>query len=163
MKVYLITGSTGAGKTTYSRRLAECKKAQVFSIDEWMKTLFWMDAPDSPDFEWAMDKVDRCENQIWNVGERILRSGVPIILDLGFSRKKQRDHIKQLVSKAGFVPELHFLDIPVDVRKSRVKKRNLEKKETFEFEVSDETFEWMETFFEPPVGEELKQSIVIKN
>ncbi len=163
MNVYLITGSTGAGKTTYSRTLAKIKNAQVFSIDEWMKTLFWMDAPSSPDLNWAIDKVGRCEKQIWNVGERLLKSGVPIILDLGFSKKKQRDHFMQLVLKAGFVTELHFLDIPIDIRKSRVQKRNIEKTDTFEFEVSVETFDWMENYFEAPVGEELKSSVVIGN
>src|SRR5689334_16988583 len=43
--VHLICGSTGAGKTTYARRLADEIGAVVFSIDEWMAALFWMDAP----------------------------------------------------------------------------------------------------------------------
>jgi predicted kinase len=46
---FLISGSTGAGKTTYSRKLAKERHALVFSIDEWMKTLFWMDAPQGGD------------------------------------------------------------------------------------------------------------------
>ena len=43
--IYLICGSTGAGKTTYAIQLTAKVGAVRFSIDEWMKALFWMDAP----------------------------------------------------------------------------------------------------------------------
>ena len=38
--IYLICGSTGAGKTTYAIRLSETVGAVRFSIDEWMAALF---------------------------------------------------------------------------------------------------------------------------
>ena len=37
----LIVGCTGAGKTTYARRLADEIGGIRFSIDEWMMALFW--------------------------------------------------------------------------------------------------------------------------
>ncbi len=43
-RVHLIAGSTGAGKTTYARALAEQVGGVRFSIDEWMTALFWMDS-----------------------------------------------------------------------------------------------------------------------
>ena len=42
--IHLICGSTGAGKTTYARELATNIGGVVFSIDEWMVTLFGEDA-----------------------------------------------------------------------------------------------------------------------
>jgi predicted kinase len=43
--IHLISGSTGAGKTTYASQLSERLKGVRFSIDEWMAALFWMDTP----------------------------------------------------------------------------------------------------------------------
>jgi adenylate kinase family enzyme len=43
--IILIVGSTGAGKTTYARKLAEQIQAVVYSIDDWMKGLYWQDMP----------------------------------------------------------------------------------------------------------------------
>ncbi len=54
-KVLLVVGNTGAGKSTYSAQLAARENAIVFSVDEWMKTLFFMDMPDPPLYSWATD------------------------------------------------------------------------------------------------------------
>ena len=63
--IHLLCGSTGAGKTTYGRRLAEDLGAVRFSIDEWMSALFWMDAPDPFTPAWAMERVERSAAMIW--------------------------------------------------------------------------------------------------
>ncbi|HSK46185.1 MAG TPA: ATP-binding protein [Candidatus Binatia bacterium] len=160
---FLISGSTGAGKTTYSRKLANERGALVFSIDEWMKTLFWMDSPEGGDLNWALARVRRCESQIWVIAQRLLDSGLPVVLDLGFSKKDQRDRFKSLIISSGHQPQLHFLDVSVATRRNRVKKRNLTKSETFEFSVDEKTFDWMESYFERPTQEELvAPSVVIK-
>ncbi|MFN9580481.1 MAG: AAA family ATPase, partial [Novosphingobium sp.] len=59
--IVLIVGSTGAGKTTYARRLAEELGGVRFSIDEWMMTLFWADSPQPIEFQWTIERVRRCE------------------------------------------------------------------------------------------------------
>ena len=46
-QIHLICGSTGAGKTTYARELANNIGGIVFSIDEWMVSLFREDAPEA--------------------------------------------------------------------------------------------------------------------
>lgn len=141
---FLISGSTAAGKTTYARKLAGDYNAQVFSIDEWMKTLFWMDAPPGGELHWALERVHRCETQIWTIAKRLLDAEQPVVLDLGFSKKEQRDRFKALVSSGGHQFELHFLDIPVEQRRARLAQRNRGRSDTFEFEVDEATFEWME-------------------
>ena len=42
---HIICGSTGAGKSTYARKLAEQVGGLHFAIDDWMVTLFWKDSP----------------------------------------------------------------------------------------------------------------------
>ena len=58
--IYLICGSTGAGKSTYAIQLSDKAGAVRFSIDEWMAALFWMDTPKPLDPSWAMERVNRC-------------------------------------------------------------------------------------------------------
>jgi hypothetical protein len=55
------------------------------------------------------------------------------------------------------------LDIPKEERRSRVLRRNREKGESYEFEVSLENFEFMETWFEQPTLEEMKEGILISD
>ena len=62
---HLICGSTGAGKTTYAMKIAEAGGSVRFTIDEWMAALFFPDAPEPLSFQWALERVIRCENQIW--------------------------------------------------------------------------------------------------
>ncbi|RZA05352.1 MAG: ATP-binding protein [Proteobacteria bacterium] len=152
---YLICGSTGAGKTTHAQNLAHSENARIFSIDEWMQNLFWKDAPLNPDFNWAIERVQRCEKQIWLVAESLLRGGTNVILDLGFSKRTQRDEYRRLVSAAGATPRLIYLDIPAAIRIERVRERNDQKSGTYQFHVSDETFRWMEAYFEAPGEDEL--------
>ena len=39
----IVTGLTGSGKTTYCNTYLEEHKAEVFSIDNWMRALYWED------------------------------------------------------------------------------------------------------------------------
>lgn len=41
--VHMICGLTGAGKSTYAERLRLDSRAVRFSIDEWNRTLFFID------------------------------------------------------------------------------------------------------------------------
>lgn len=159
MKFYLITGSTGAGKTTYSKELSVRENAVLFSIDQWMKNLFWLDAPKGTSLEWALERVKRCENQILILAQEIIKNQkTSIVLDLGFSTRDHRKRVINFLKSKNLEFELHFLDVPLKLRRQRVKKRNKNKDETYEFEVSEEVFNWMEGYFEPPSEEELEES-----
>lgn len=159
--VFLICGSTGSGKTTYSKELIKEHKAIYFSIDEYMKTLFWMDAPQPPTFDWAIDKVARCETLIWQQTKEATALGYSVVLDLGFSETTQRDKFYKLLKNTGISYAIHFLNIPSNVRWERIVKRNNALDETSIF-VSRETFDWMETYFQAPTDEELSKNDGIK-
>lgn len=89
-------------------------------------------------------------------------AGVDAILDLGLSKKKHREKFRRFASAHQMELKLHFLDIPKEVRRERVLKRNQEKGETFAFEVSEENFLFMEDWFEAPTEEELENSVLIR-
>lgn len=155
--IHLVSGSTGAGKTTYARALAERIGAVRFSIDEWMSTLFWMDSPQPLDPAWSIERVERCYRQIWDTALPIAVRGVPCILDLGFSQRESRERFAGLARDAGLGVQLHFLDIPADERWRRVTARNADRGASYQlpFDVTREMFDFVETLWEPPTGPEM--------
>jgi len=154
-KLYLITGGTGAGKTTYALKLAAETGSIRFSIDDWMTTLFWMDSPDPISHDWAMARIGRAEAQIWETAQQILAQGLPVILDLGFTKAAHRQKFYDLAEASGEEAALHWVDISPEERWRRVQTRNAEKGETFAMEVSREMFDFMENEWEAPSDVEL--------
>ncbi len=154
-KVYLITGGTGAGKTTYALKLAAETGGIRFSIDDWMTTLFWMDSPDPMCFEWAMERIGRAEAHIWETSQQILAQSLPVILDLGFTKVVHRQKFYNLAKATDTEASLHWVDISAEERWRRVQFRNTEKGETFAMEVPREMFDFMENQWEAPSDTEL--------
>ncbi len=153
--IHLICGSTGAGKTTYAMALAERIGGVRFSIDEWMTTLFWMDTPQPMRFDWSIERVRRCNAQIWATASQVALRGVPAVLDLGFSTAAGRREFYDLGEAAGLTAQLHFVDVPADVRWRRVEQRNIEQGATFRMQVTREMFDLVEGMWEAPDAAEM--------
>ena len=154
-KVFLITGGTGAGKTTYALKLAQETGGIRFSIDDWMTKLFWMDSPDPISFEWAMERIGRTEAQMWETAKQVMVQGLPIILDLGFTKAVHRQKFYDLIKEVDVEPILHWVDISPEERWRRVQSRNTEKGKTYTMDVSREMFDFMENEWEAPTDAEL--------
>ncbi|MBL4863698.1 MAG: ATP-binding protein [Rhodobiaceae bacterium] len=162
MRVNLVCGSTGAGKSTFARALADDRQAVRFSIDEWMSNLYWPDQAPGEDYRWAIERVERCERQIWATCCEILSRDRDVILDLGFTERKQRDRFRTWAEAVGVPTVTHFVTADIEVRRSRVRKRNEGEGETFAFEVTDEMFDFMEGIFEPPTEAETSSLEIVK-
>lgn len=152
----LIVGCTGAGKTTYARKLADEIGGVRFSIDEWMTALFWADSPQPLQFAWTMERIARCEALIFNTVRQLAKRSVPALLDLGFTRRDHRDKFRTLASEAGLTAAVHFIDVPADERWYRVNRRNKEQGETYAMQVDRQMFDFMEGMWEPPDQTEWK-------
>ncbi len=154
--IHLLCGSTGAGKTTYGRRLAEELGAVRFSIDEWMSALFWMDAPDPFTPAWAMERVERCAAMIWNTAAGISATGVPCVLEIGLTTAARRAQYADLAREAGFPVKLHLVDAPAEERWRRVEARNTAPDaDQLPFKLTREMFDFVEAMWERPDAEEL--------
>ena len=162
-RLILVTGKTGAGKTTYSLRLEREISAVRFSIDPWMQNLFGPDVDmNNPDYDWMIERVHRCYTQIWDTASRILQTGGNVILDLGFTEKSQRRQFIDQASSMDVVAEVHYLKRDSATRRQWVSKRNIEQDpQVFAFEVTDQMFEFMEPRFEEPSAAELETGKVI--
>lgn len=163
-KVVLVVGLTGAGKSSYCDDLAKRERAAVYSIDHWMKSLFWQDMPKEPDMKWFqensswyLERMARCEGLIEAEMRSLLENGISVILDLGFTARSHRAHYVQIGKLLQAETEIHFLDVPEDERWKRVQRRNAEKGSTYSMQVSREMYDYIKAIFEP-VDDSEKQS-----
>ena len=153
-QVTLVVGCTGAGKTTYARALAEERGAIRFSIDEWMMPLFGPDVPQPIRFDWMMERVNRCEAVIFATAQQAAACGLPVVLDLGFTKKAHRDKFRTLCAEAGLSVAVHFVDALRETRWQRVEQRNRDQGATFAMIVDRSMFDFMEVMWEPPHPDE---------
>ncbi len=160
-KIHIVFGRQGAGKSTYSKQLIKEINGVHFSIDEWMWKLYGKDLPKPINFKWIMERVERCEQHIWEITKQISNSGVEVVLDLGFTKFEKRALFLSLAKEQNIPIQIHYIKAPHEVRKQRVLDRNKEKGETFSFEVSPGMFDFMEGEFQIPREKELKEAIVI--
>jgi predicted kinase len=161
MPLHMICGPVGSGKTTYGRAFAADHRVAFFCLDEWMATLFMMDAPTPLTLDWALPRTVRCEQQIWTVARQLLGLGVDVVLELGFFTREQRRRVRDLATDAKVDVVVHFLDVPRDVRRERVRARN-RGSATYTVQVDDATFDWAEAYFEPLDAGELRHARIIE-
>ena len=154
--VFLICGNTAAGKSTYSIELAKQQSGIQFSIDPWMQTLYGIDYnPSVHDFNWLVERVERCKIQMRQIAELLIKNGINVVLDWGFGDIESRKFYREWAVAQGAEVSLHFIDVPIEERRKRLHKRNEEKGSTFVFEVTDEMFNYVEPKFIPPTDTEL--------
>lgn len=154
-QIHLICGSTGAGKTTYARDLATKNGGVVFSIDEWMVSLFGEDAPESLDPAWIFPRVHRCEAQMWAMALQLGKLGIPSILDFGFQRYDHRQRYAGLAEHAQFTTKLHVLNVDASERWKRIEARNRDQGDSFHMEITRGMFDYIETTWEQPSDDEV--------
>jgi len=160
--LHLILGNTGAGKTTYAQKLKEENKAFIFSIDKWNHLLFFPDKKEEDGVDWVLERIERAEQMMMDTIQQLESLGIDSILDLGLSKIAHRDKWWHFAQDHGFKTQIHYLDIDKETRKRRVSQRNNEKGDSYEFEVNEEAFNFMESWFETPSTEELRKAIIIK-
>jgi predicted kinase len=156
----VIFGPCGAGKTTYAHSFARREKAVAFILDDWMARMFGPDMPEPIEYAWMLERVARCEAQIWSVAAAVIGSGGSVILDIGLMRRADRARIREIAEATGLPLQFHFVDAPQEVRRARVAGRNVVRGENFAIEVSPDMFDFIEGVYEPPEPDELAGAVI---
>src|SRR3954468_4040892 len=96
-----VLGPLGGGKTTYAHAFAGREKAVAFILDDWMARLFGPDMPEPLEYEWMLERVGRCEAQIWATAAGVLAAGTSVILDIGLMRRADRARVREIAEATG--------------------------------------------------------------
>jgi predicted kinase len=148
--VHLIEGPVGAGKSTFAALLAERIQGVHISLDEWFATLFSADRPAGNFIPWYIERKERLLSLIWSHTRRLLASGKDAVLELGLIQRQGRVEFCHKVRDEGFMLVIHVLDAPYEVRRERVRRRNIEKGATYAMIVPDRIFEMASNLWEMP-------------
>jgi predicted kinase len=155
--VHLIEGPVGAGKSTFSAALALRTHGVHVALDEWFVALFSPDRPAEDFVPWYVERKERLLGLIWNHSQRILASGADAILELGLIQRQRRVAFARQVQDEGFELLVHVVDAPLEVRRERVKRRNVEQGSTFSMVVPEHVFEMASRLWEPPDDVECRE------
>lgn len=153
--LHIVIGPTGAGKSTYCRRLAADCGGVWFVVDEWMQRLFHPDRPEDASYDWYAPRIARCTEMIWSLAAQLVRTGTPSVLEIGLTTRADRERLYEAAARAGLSVRLHTLEAPAELRWQRVEQRNRERGETFTLEVNRAMFDFVEAMWEPPDAAEL--------
>ena len=156
----VIFGPCGAGKTTYANAFSRRETAVAYILDDWGARLFGPDMPEPIEFGWMLERVGRCEAQIWATAAAVLATGTSVILDIGLMRKADRTRAREIAEATGLPLQFHFVDAPQDVRRARVLDRNEARGETFAMVVTPEVFDFIEGIYEAPEPVELEGAVL---
>jgi len=147
--LHMVCGKIGAGKSTLTKRLATEPKTVLISEDDWLARLY-------PNEIRAIADYVRCASRLreamaGHLGA-LLASGTSVVLDFPANTVTTRAWARGVFEKAGAAHCVHYLDVPDEVCKARLRARNLAGEHPFE--TTDAEFEQITSHFVAPTAEE---------
>ena len=136
IRVFAFTGGNGSGKTTYALKLAKEKGFAFFSLD---KTIKNFNVPINS-YEDYMTFYQKALDLMSKQACEVLKAGESVVFDFG-GGLPSRIWLKEIAHQVETEIEIFHLEVPIDERLQRIKKRNFEKdSEIYSFHMSDEEF-----------------------
>ncbi|MBS0549909.1 MAG: ATP-binding protein [Proteobacteria bacterium] len=147
--LHLICGKIAAGKSTLAAELGRPPGTVTLNEDFLLARLY-------PGEIRTIDDYARCAARLCEaIGPHVvamLKAGVTVVLDFQANTLKRRAWMRGLIDQAGVAHRLHYLDVPDDVCKQRLRARNAAG--THEYAASDAEFDLFTSYFVPPAPEE---------
>jgi predicted kinase len=147
--LHLLCGKIAAGKSTLTRQLSEAPGTVLLSEDHWLARLYPGEITTLADYV-------RCSARLREaIGphiEALLRAGVSVVLDFPANTLKSREWMRGLFEAAAADHQLHFLDVPDEICKARLRERNAAGRH--EYRASDAEFDLFTSYFVHPTAAE---------
>jgi predicted kinase len=141
--LHMLCGKIAAGKSTLAVRLAQAERTLVISEDRWIERLY------GPELKTLADYFERCERLRATLAPHVvglLRVGVSVVLDFHANTVGSRRWMRAMFEEAEASHQIHFLDVPDEVCRSRMHARKAAGGDG----VSDAEFDHVTSFFVPP-------------
>lgn len=148
--LHFLSGKLASGKTTLARTIAREQRAILISEDLWLSHLFPNAIVDFPSYL-------RCSAQ-WRSAlaphvVELLRHSTSVVFDFAANIPRERVWVRSIFEPAGAAHLLHYLNVPDDICKVRLHRRNAELPEGAQH-TTDETFDTITAYFVPPHADE---------
>ena len=147
--LHLLCGKIAAGKSTHAKRLATRPGTILISEDHLNATLF-------PDELKTIDDYSRYSARVRAaMGPHVvslLKAGLSVVLDFQANTLAVRRWMRTLIDDSGAAHELHFLDVPDEIFKHRLRARNAAGGHPYQ--ASDADYELFTRYFVPPTPDE---------
>ncbi|MDP2581310.1 ATP-binding protein [Shimia thalassica] len=147
--LHILAGKIAAGKSTLSNRLSAEPNTVVIAEDLWLSELF------GPEMNTISDYVrfsSRLRNVMAGHTARLLNAGTSVVLDFGANTLESRAWLHDILKDTRCDHILHFLDVPTEVCRERVRARNAAG--THPFSVTDAQFDQITKHFLAPTEAE---------
>ncbi|MEP7154470.1 MAG: ATP-binding protein [Betaproteobacteria bacterium] len=148
--LYVMCGKMAAGKSTFSRALAQKHDAILIVQDDLLGELY-------PDEILTITDFARCSVRLRNAMlphiQQLLRSGVSVVLDFPGNTLMQRQWFRQIIDNAGVEHEMHFIDTTDDLCKRQLKQRSAHLPAGSAW-TSDAEFDAITAYFKAPAEDE---------
>lgn len=147
--LHAFCGKIASGKSTLAARIAEETGGVLLSEDSLLAALYPDEMQNLADFR---ERTSRLEHALAPLLQAMLANGTVLVLDFHANTKARRRWLAVLADRARSARVLHWLDVPSDVCRERLRKRN--EAGGHAFVVTTEQFDIVTNHFEPPSSDE---------
>ncbi|WP_428673435.1 AAA family ATPase [Reyranella sp.] len=147
--LHMICGKIAAGKSTLAAGLAALPATIRISEDAWLSCLYEGEQKTIEDY---VRNSRRLRAVMGDHIVQLLQAGLSVVLDFPANTPTSRDWMRSLFERAGVGHRLHFLDVPDEICKARLRARNAAG--THAFNATDAEFDLFTSYFVPPSADE---------
>jgi predicted kinase len=147
--LHLICGKIAAGKSTLARRLAAAPSTVLIGEDAWLSRLYTDELRTVADYA---RYSRRLREPMGDHVVALLGAGLSVVLDFPANTVTVRQWMRGLAERGRVRGILHFLDVPDDVCRARLKSRNAAG--THEYAATDAEFDEITSYFTAPTAAE---------
>jgi predicted kinase len=147
--LHLLCGKVASGKSTLAKSLAAAEGTVLLQEDFWLSSLYADELTTLSDY---VRYSERLRNAMEPHIVQLLQSGLSVVLDFQANTAENRNGMRRIFEAAGCRHQLHVLNVSDEVCKARLRARNASG--SHEFQVSDEEFDRISSYFERPTDEE---------
>lgn len=143
-------GKMGAGKSTYSKKLANELDAVLLSEDDWLSAMYPEEIKNFDDY---IKYSSRLKTLLKEHVQRILHSGASVIMDFPGNTKKQRAWFKEIFFEDQIPHKLIYLKAEDQLCIKRLEQRRQDLPERAQFD-TEEVFHQVTSYFQAPADDE---------